>query len=348
MIAEECFTEKWLQDLRRRYPLASPQILEKTLYAFEFLGLLVKSEHPFVLKGGTALILILPELKRLSIDADIVGNIPLDILARATLGSRFTKMEEDVRKGEIPAAHVKFFYNSLFVPAVNYVLVDMLKDDHAYTKLEKASLERNQIFKAREKLSVTIPTLDAILGDKLTAFAPTTTGVLYGSDKSLEIIKQLYDVGELVRYVSSPNIILSTLERVCVQQNRYRKTRFTTDEVLEDVIATSRLICHIDFKGHAETSQTAELRAGIKSIQSYLMANRFSLPEAKLSASRAAFIASLLKKRLTRENLNLLLFTPDKIEQFHNEQLGGDLIGLNKLQRTNPEAFYYWWLVSKL
>jgi hypothetical protein len=79
MIAEECFTEKWLQDIRRRYPQASPQILEKTLYAFEFLGLLARSGQPFVFKGGTALILILPELKRLSIDVDIVGNISLDV-----------------------------------------------------------------------------------------------------------------------------------------------------------------------------------------------------------------------------------------------------------------------------
>lgn len=348
MIAEECFTEKWLQDIRRRYPLASPQILEKTLYAFEFLGLLARSGQPFVFKGGTALILILPELKRLSIDVDIVGNISLDVFGKVIQGSRFTHMEEDIRKGEVPAMHVKFFYNSLLRPSVNYVLVDMLKDNHPYTKLQKAILERSELFMVREKLSVSIPSPDDILGDKLTAFAPNSTGVLYGSDKSLEIIKQLYDVGELVRHVSSVDTILSTFERVCGQQNKYRKTTFTTDEVIEDVIATSRLICHIDFKGHAETTNTAELRAGMKSIQSFLVAARFSLPEAKLAASRAAFVATLLKKRLTGEKLNRYQFTSEKIEQFRNEQLTGDLVDLNKLKRTNPEAFYYWWLISKL
>ena len=138
MISEECFTEKWLQDLRKRYPLASPQILEKALYAFESLGLLARLGHPFVFKGGTALILMLPELKRLSIDVDIVGTIPLDVLAQAVQGSRFTNIEEDVRKGDVPAMHVKFFYKSFFVPSVNYVLVDMLRDDHAY-KIGRAS-----------------------------------------------------------------------------------------------------------------------------------------------------------------------------------------------------------------
>jgi hypothetical protein len=39
--------------------------------------------------------------------------------------------------------------------------------------------------------------VEAIAGDKLTAFAPTTTGIHYGQDKALEIIKQLFDVGIL-------------------------------------------------------------------------------------------------------------------------------------------------------
>lgn len=43
---------------------------------------------------------------------------------------------------------------------------------------------------------VTVPTADCILGDKLTAFASHTTGVTFG--KELEIIKQLYDVANLI------------------------------------------------------------------------------------------------------------------------------------------------------
>lgn len=44
-----------------------------------------------------------------------------------------------------------------------------------------------------ENLSVEIPTADCILGDKLTAFAPHTTGILLRSGKELEIVKQLFD-----------------------------------------------------------------------------------------------------------------------------------------------------------
>jgi hypothetical protein len=348
MIAEECFSERWINDLRKRYPQASPQILEKALHAFAVLGLLARSRYPFVFKAGTALILLLPEVKRLSIDVDIVGDIPLNLLADALPGTRFTGMEEDARKGAVPATHVKFFYQSLFVPAVNYVLVDMLRDDHPYIRLRDLPLRRDELFQTKENFQVKIPSVEDILGDKLTAIAPNTTGVLYGSGKSLEILKQLFDVGELVTHASAPDDIRSTFDRVRSQQNGYRKTEFTVDDILDDVLATSRQLCQIDFKGFVETSQTNELRAGMKAIHPYLLTERFSLPGAKLAASRAAFMAMVLKKRHLTVNLAHLRFTAEKIEEIRNEQLMGDLIAFNKLKRTNPEAFYYWWLVSKL
>ena len=48
-----------------------------------------------------------------------------------------------------------------------------------------------------ENLTVEVPAVDCILGDKLTAFAPHTTGVLLGTEKELEIAKQLFDIALL-------------------------------------------------------------------------------------------------------------------------------------------------------
>jgi hypothetical protein len=45
---------------------------------------------------------------------------------------------------------------------------------------------------SEEDTIIAMPTFDAILGDKLTAFAPKTTGILYSKNRSVEIIKQLY------------------------------------------------------------------------------------------------------------------------------------------------------------
>ena len=51
------------------------------------------------------------------------------------------------------------------------------------------------LFKVSEELTVQTPTLEGLLGDKLAAFAPNTIGVPYGAGKSMEIIKQLFDIG---------------------------------------------------------------------------------------------------------------------------------------------------------
>lgn len=48
-----------------------------------------------------------------------------------------------------------------------------------------------------EELTVNMPTLECLLGEKLTAFAPHTTGVPLGKKKELEIAKQLFDVAIL-------------------------------------------------------------------------------------------------------------------------------------------------------
>jgi hypothetical protein len=59
---------------------------------------------------------------------------------------------------------------------------------------------------------VTVPTVDAIIGDKLTAFAPNTIGIPYfrGKDNqsfSMEIIKQLFDLGKLFEEIGDVEVV---------------------------------------------------------------------------------------------------------------------------------------------
>ena len=49
-----------------------------------------------------------------------------------------------------------------------------------------------------ENLKVKIPSINCILGDKLTAFAPHTTGILLNTGKDMEVMKQMYDVHTLL------------------------------------------------------------------------------------------------------------------------------------------------------
>lgn len=57
---------------------------------------------------------------------------------------------------------------------------------------------------------VSVPTIDAITGDMLTAFAPNTIGILYekgGRTATMEICKQLYDLSKLFEKISSFKVV---------------------------------------------------------------------------------------------------------------------------------------------
>ena len=72
-------------------------------------------------------------------------------------------------------------------------------------------------------LTVPVPTIEGLLGDKLTAFAPTTVGILYDPESPVDIIKQLFDVGQLFDAAKDIHQILDAYDRVFVAENRYRK-----------------------------------------------------------------------------------------------------------------------------
>lgn len=137
MISSKCFKEAWISDLRNsRFPQLDPKMIEKSIYAFELIGLLVKSGSEFVFKGGTSLMLLLPGFDRFSIDVDIIGMFPEKELNELTKDTVFTHVEQDVRgESGIPKNHCKFYYKT-FSGEEAYVLLDMLDEKVPYNELE--------------------------------------------------------------------------------------------------------------------------------------------------------------------------------------------------------------------
>jgi hypothetical protein len=73
-------------------------------------GFLAESELGFVFKGGTSMVLLLERLRRLSIDIDIITDIPVAayqiILDRLGGMPPFTRMEPDERGDDrLPKRH---------------------------------------------------------------------------------------------------------------------------------------------------------------------------------------------------------------------------------------------------
>jgi hypothetical protein len=92
-------------------------------------------------------------------------------------------------------------------------------------------------------LQVNVPSLEDILGDKFTAFAPNTTGIPYFKKEdsmSMEIIKQLYDIGNLFDVAQDLDIIKTTFYQFAKTEIAYRNSEeITESDVLEDIYQTA-------------------------------------------------------------------------------------------------------------
>ena len=88
----------------------------------------------------------------------------------------------------------KFVYNSTTFKREFCILLNSLFEDNHYTKLIDMPIKNALINTEEPYVMVTVPSIDCVMGDKLTSFAPHTTGIPFGIDKELKIIKQMYDV----------------------------------------------------------------------------------------------------------------------------------------------------------
>ena len=347
MITTDCFTKDWIDCLRGLYPGTDPGLLEKTIHAFELIGILSRSDTPFVFKGGTALMLHLPDFKRLSIDIDIIGNFTLSELEQEIRGTKFFRVEEDKRgREDIPKSHFMFYYQSLFQKRDQYVLLDIVDVENPYTLLVEKTISFG-FFKVDEKLSIRTPTVEGLLGDKLVAFAPNTIGIPYRRDKSMEIMKQLFDIGAMFDSAQDLEEVRLNHNRIYVSESELHGSSYSYEDVLNDTLQSCFLICQLDLKGSEENEKTVELRKGIQQLRSHLLNTRFTLAEAKIAAAKAAFLITAIQQSTFALNPFEMRYTERDIERIKHAVLRGKNAILNRLKASLPEAFYYWYLISQ-
>jgi hypothetical protein len=351
MIKKTCLDERWIL-AKSKAAKADPLLIEKAIFAFELLGELVQSGANLVFKGGTCLMLLIPELRRLSIDIDIITEDEESKLQKAfddiASGGTFKRWDEDERvsRREIPKRHFRFYYLSPITERESYILLDTLK---AYSPFP-ITIEKPIIlpyFEVETEIKVKVPTINGLTGDKLTAFAPATIGIPYGTGKSMEIIKQLFDLGVLFEYITDLREVSESHRNVVKLEASYRGLTLPTEEFLNDSISTAFLLCQLDFRGGIEDDHTKELRDGIERIKSHIFDGRYSLLSAKEDASKVACLASMLKGKLLDVDMDELRKDRHVISMITNIVLSGECGILNKLKKISPESFYLWAISTK-
>ncbi|MBU4304339.1 MAG: nucleotidyl transferase AbiEii/AbiGii toxin family protein [Candidatus Omnitrophica bacterium] len=345
MIENKCFTKSWIQEKREEIGRVDPTLLEKSIYALALLCGLIRSEVAFVFKGGTSLILLLKAFRRLSIDIDILTETSRagyeSALKQISLTPPFTEYAEDDRgdRGLPKRAHFKFFYKSVFSNRKDYVLLDVLEEKNLYPEIKTIPVSAPFIELTR-RVNVRLPSVECLLGDKLTAFAPNTIGVRYNPQASMQIIKQLFDVGELFAAAEDVNTVARAYDAISAVEIGYRGNAYTREQALDDTFETSVKLCGIGLRGMSADKESAILQDGIKKIDSHLVNVAFRLEDAKIAASRAALLAAILRRGAKNKKLSDLRWKSENVSSLVPLLLAEPLERLGRIKATIPEAFY--------
>ncbi|HBH11594.1 MAG TPA: hypothetical protein DDX29_00495 [Clostridiales bacterium] len=338
MILPESRSKDWIMKVREETRQRDPILIEKMIMALILVESLSINNLNFIFKGGTSLALLIGALQRFSIDIDIIMSDDQNIekcFGNIIKSGQFTRYEENIRESEIPKKHYRFFFYSEIENRESHILLDILFEENLYSQLKQVEVSSPILSLGGEQTVVTCPTIECLLGDKLTAFAPNTTGIPYGTDKQLEMIKQLFDISILFDAVENLEPVLKTHAAISLKELGYRgMTHLSQYDVLQDTFDTSMLI---SLRGNPDChDKFFELSDGIKRVGVFIFSGNFTIDKAILCASKAANLAAhLLKqeKEFRRFDTNL------EISDWSIQNIKYNKI--NRLKKTNPEAFYY-------
>jgi predicted nucleotidyltransferase component of viral defense system len=351
MIDRTKLTLEWINQASKNNNNADKILVDRVIHALLLLEGLVKQKIDFVFKGGTALMLLFGSTKRLSIDIDIIlpkspDNLDkrFDDLTKEQGFSRF-ELQERIQNSKINKEHFKFYYTPIYRTNEEemYILLDILYEEINYKKVENIPIQSSFVPKSGPPVEVLIPSIDDILGDKLTAFAPNTTGIPYikGDEMNMEIIKQLYDIGNLFDVVTDLSIIKSTFEKFAQIELSYReKSELSVTNVLEDIYQTA--LC-ISTRGAIGNGDFVQLQKGIQRIKQFIFSESYQIEKAIIHSAKAAYLSSLIKNKSTKIEK---FVSPEQVKDYNIKDQ--NINKLNHLKKSNPEAFFYWYKVYEL
>jgi len=353
MIEHDCFKKSWIDNKRQELRIMDPGLLEKCIHALQLLGRLSEEGGlDFVFKGGTSLILLLANLRRLSIDIDIVSTAePAEykpVLERIGRTSPFIRFEEDDRGiDRLPKRrHFKFFYNSIYSQREDYVLLDILEEENHFPETQVLPI-RTPFIEVERDIEVQVPTVDCMTGDKLTALAPNTVGVPLNLSYSMQIAKQVFDIGELFNVVENLKMVKKAHAAIFSAENEYRGSQFSLGQALDDTINTAALISQVNLKGGIADDRAKLILNGITRIESHLVGDPYRIDDARVSAAKAAYLAAILKQDTISQAVEDIRFDQHHAKELNNVKIEKWPV-LNRLKAISIEAFHYWKALENL
>ena len=190
---------------------------------------------------------------------------------------------------------------------------------------------------------MSLPSIDAILGDKMTTIAPRTIGISLNNDRTLEIGKQFFDLGILFDAMNNIEIVKRSFEMTCKKEISYQlKKQITIDAVLSDLF---EMCLTLAFQGKRNPDDYQIMVPGISKVHNYLFSqDRFNLPEILKASTKVAYLSQFFDSRADQ---SIQKYSPDiDVQGLLIEDVQFNRI--NKIKKQTHEGFYYWYEALKL
>ena len=282
--------------------------------------------------------LLMEKPRRFSTDIDIVVAPGVEIdgfLANVAATWPFVRMTEQVRKevANIEKRHFKFAFTSPLNGRELTILLDVLYEENPYSTTSSRNISNELLLVNHPDVGVRIPSANCILADKLTAFAPHTTGIPYHVDKELEIIKQLYDIAALADYIDNFAEIKASYINIVKNEIKYRGLAITPEVVLLDSLRTAFCIAS---RGVYHPDDYLLLKRGISSIRNHIYSENFN---GEVAVQRACVVMYLAAAILT-DKKSLPGFLGDDFYQSADVDFG-EYGKLSYIKNTDRLAYKY-------
>ena len=300
MIAQKSRSLEWIREAATKNHAPDIILVEKTIRAFSLLESLALSGLDFCFKGGSSLMLHFDSSKRLSIDVDIIckpGTDIRDYLGKYSREYGFNEVELVSRKSRtnVPKTHAKYYYEVSYLTNTSRekILLDVLYEDIHYNKLEDKAIRSPFLLTEGEDVFVKVPSASDLLGDKLTAFAPHTTGIPFWKGEkncSMEVIKQLFDIASLFDVVDDFGAVSDTFTKLATLELAYRdREDISVKEVLQDTINAGLCIAS---KGKLNEDDYKQYIDGSSRIRGFIHSTKYSIDQAVTDSAKAAYLAA--------------------------------------------------------
>jgi hypothetical protein len=311
--------------------------LEKAIFSLEYLGQLRKEGLDFILKGGSAIQVILRDKwTRLSVDADICSNVPekelLEIMGN--IYQKFDKAAFSFKvRGREMGGSIPFYLYIFEAPSIavngetRSCLLDVMgiKPKYATTQLTL----KTQFFDSG--MTITTPTIGALLGDKLSTIGPNTMGRrLVDSRNGVEYAKHFYDIKNLQEGDFSFKDCNAAFHEAIELQSKIRSKAFSLDECCADTLFTCQVASLPQSIGEQTIVKLPEaqrsralsefriLRDGLARFRPFLVRRlTYSWDDLRYYAALTALLTKMVQMDLSEDKVKTILkaSTPSNREE---------------------------------